>query len=66
MRLKTTSFVYDPMGQLKATTNPLGDDHFYSYDHLVRVRWEDHNDKGVTSYRYDNAGNLFSLNYIRQ
>jgi RHS repeat-associated protein len=50
--------VYDVVGNLKSSTDELGNTTTYSYDALNRLRFQTQPDGAVTEFVYDAAGNL--------
>ncbi|HBF21079.1 MAG TPA: hypothetical protein DDW81_13345, partial [Cryomorphaceae bacterium] len=57
----TTWFTPDPLNQLLKVIDPVGDSVLYQYDFMGQVTQEEHTDKGVTSYTYDKAGNMRTI-----
>lgn len=54
----TTRFTYNPVGELAAATDPLGNDWAYTYDTLGRRLTADDPDLGLWTYVYDDGGRL--------
>ncbi|HRY32701.1 MAG TPA: SpvB/TcaC N-terminal domain-containing protein [Bacteroidales bacterium] len=55
-----TTFEYDPLGQLKQSTDPEDNVTAYCYDMLGRLIQRKHPDAGATTAEYDPAGNIIS------
>ena len=53
-----TTFTYDPLGQLKTSTDPCHYTTSYTYDMLGRMTQRVHPDAGTDTYLYDGAGNM--------
>ena len=53
-----TTFTYDPLGQLKTSTDPCHYTTSYAYDMLGRMTRRVHPDAGTDTYVYDGAGNM--------
>ncbi len=53
-----TTFSYDPLGQLKSSTDPAGLTTSYQYDMLGQLTQRMHPDAGTDSYWYDAMGNM--------
>ena len=58
----TTEFVYNPLGELISSVDPLGEVTSYEYDLFGRTIEELHPDRGTTSWTYDLSGNMTHLN----
>ena len=56
----TTTFEYDPLGELLQSTDPDGNSTTYAYDQLGRMTQRVHPDAGTTTYSFDMSGNLVS------
>jgi len=56
----TSSYGYDPLGNLMAVTDPMGNNWSNSYDSLGRRTASTDPDLGTWSYGYDDAGRLLS------
>tara|TARA_R110002050_G_scaffold11037_1_gene37568 strand:+ start:15046 stop:26178 length:11133 start_codon:yes stop_codon:yes gene_type:complete len=58
---ETTSFNYDPLGQMLDYTSPANETSGYTYDEFGRVTEEVHSDRGATVSSYDLAGNVIQI-----
>jgi RHS repeat-associated protein len=56
----TTSYTYDPIGQLTKVTDPTGNVFNYTYDTLGRRLTSDDPDLGIWAYTYDNDSRLLT------
>lgn len=59
---QTTEFIYNPLGELLQSVDPIGESTAYTYDWFGRTTQEVHPDRGTTSWTYDFAGNVSTLN----
>lgn len=56
----TTTFVYDALGQLTSSTDPMDLTTTYTYDKFGQITERVHPDAGTDTYEYDAAGNVVS------
>ncbi|MDR6525890.1 RHS repeat-associated protein [Chryseobacterium rhizosphaerae] len=57
----TTKFVYNTIGELKSTEDPMGIKTLYLYDKGGRRIQVEHADRGINKYEYDPAGNTIKM-----
>jgi RHS repeat-associated protein len=56
-----TDFEFNPIGELLRSENPLDVPTSYTYDRFGRMVEEHHDDRGLTTMRYDMSGNVISI-----